>query len=109
VQQLQDANDTLKIQITEEQFNSDTARNYYKSLPELYEALTDPSETDQGSPVIDDQASGQYVLASIIGREPNGYRSFEEQKGNVHKHYVDSLFNTYVNKLIEEAEVKIMD
>jgi hypothetical protein len=109
VKDLQDVYTGLNMQIGEERFDDVTARDYFKALPELFEALSSSLEAGQSSPVIDDRAAGQYVLAMIIGREANGYRSFEEQRDNVRKHYLDSSFNTYVNRLIERAEVIITD
>jgi hypothetical protein len=109
VEEMQEVDTAPPIQIAEEHFNEDTARMYFKSLPELYDVLTNIKENDQISRVIDDRSTGQLVLAMIIGREANGYRSFEEQKDIVRRHYTNVLYEAYLNKLIEEADVNIDD
>jgi hypothetical protein len=109
VNQLQSADDTFEIQVTEEHFDNETARIYFKSQPELYLMLAEHTQAGQVSPVIDDRAAGQYVVARIVEREPNGYKSFEEQKSNVFKHYMDALFDAYLNKLINEAKVNLVE
>ncbi len=108
IKEHQAANAAHEIQISEELFNNETARMYFKSQPELYAVLTEHTEADPVSTVINDYMEGQYVLARIIAREPNGYKRFEDQKGNIREHFNNALFEAYVSKLINEAELNIL-
>lgn len=90
--------------VTEERFGGESARYYYKALPELYEWLNDRASGRIG-PVIDDGAQGRFVLAVAIEREEGGYRSFEEQKENVRRHEMDARFAEYLDRLADEADV----
>ncbi|MBD2866971.1 hypothetical protein [Paenibacillus arenilitoris] len=109
VNQLQSETGELELVFTEEHFNNDSARKYFKSQPELYEWLADPANADRVSAVIDNPAAGRYVLAKIVGRESGGYSSYEEQVRQVRNHYTDVKFDEYLNKLIDEAEVRVED
>lgn len=109
VERLREASGELHIHIAEERFNSDTARNYYRSFPQLYAVLAEPMEAGEVSPVMDDPVSGKYMLAVIAGRVAGGYKSFEEQMGNVRKHYVDIWFEDYLDKQLEAAQIHIAD
>ncbi|WP_028612420.1 hypothetical protein [Paenibacillus harenae] len=109
VQGLQDADMASDVQWTEERLTNETARMVSKSQPVLYDALAELTESGRVSPVIDDRAAGRYVLARLIEREPNGYRSFEEQKANVRSHYIDAKFEEYADQLIRDADVKLVE
>jgi hypothetical protein len=109
VKELKDLQPALPIQYTEEQFNPSTASRYYKTQPMLYEALRASSNANPMTSIIDDRAAGQYVLAQMTERVPGGYKSFEEQKLNVRKHYLDNAYNSYVDSLIQKAEVTIVE
>jgi hypothetical protein len=105
--QQQNVNGSPGILLSEERFNQETARNYFTSEPELYGILADSAESGRVSTVVDDRQAGRYVLAVIISNDPGGYKSYEEQEGNVRKHYTDSRFDDYLNKLVRGADVRI--
>lgn len=97
------------VRHAERLLNGDTARTLYRSLPELYEAVTRLTDADPVSPVIDDAASGRLVLARLIERQPQGYRSFEEQKANVRSHYLNIAYDAYVQRLVRNADVMLAE
>lgn len=103
-----DYDDEIEIVYSEEHVTHETARTYFKSQTKLYAALTELTDRQRISPVIDDRAAGRYVLAVMLERTSNGYSSFEEQYGNVRKHYLDTIFDAYLKQRVEEAEVKIV-
>lgn len=97
------------IRHAERVLNGDTARALYRSLPELYEAVIRLTDADRVSPVIDDIASGRWVLARLFERQPQGYRSFEEQKANVRSHYLNIAYDAHVQRLVRNADVKLAE
>lgn len=99
----------LELHVSEEQFSRETASNYYRTAPELYAVLTDEPQAGQISPVIHNGATRQYALAVIIETAPGGYKSFDDQKGNVRKAYIDAWFDDYLGKLVKEAKVTISE
>lgn len=108
LKELANSSDEQQVQWTTEQFNDETARYYYKSLPELYAFLTDLPDAGMVSPLIDDRSTGVYTLAFVTDRGEAGYKSFEEVKSNVLTHYMDVEFLNYVEALINNAEVTII-
>ncbi|REK71218.1 hypothetical protein [Paenibacillus paeoniae] len=105
VKELEESDAGPSVLLAIEPFNDDTARYYFKSLPKLYEWLAGGQEAGRISPVMDDRATGQYVMALVIDREAGGYRSFAEQKDNVRKHYLNVVLAAYLDERMGEAEV----
>lgn len=93
------------LQTTEENFNADTARYYYRTLPQLYELLAAGPPAGTASPVMDDAYNGRYVLAVVIDSEAGGYADFEKSKAAVRQHALESAYTRYVDKLAENAKV----
>jgi hypothetical protein len=102
---LQAENKAFTVQYTEADFNNDTASIYFKSQPVLYSVLADSLKADQISPVFDEALQGEYVLIKVMERETGGHKSFDENKRNVWKNYLDITYDAYLGKLIQEAKV----
>lgn len=107
--QLEDIGAGLDARLATEVFDSHTARQYYKSLPQLYEWLADQPKAAAISPLMDNLSTGEYVAAYVSSSEAGGYKSFAEQKETVRSHYLNTKLNAYLDTLREEADVTIRD
>lgn len=95
--------------LTQEHMDGSTARYYYKSLPQLYEWLTTSEGAGTVGPIIDNVAEGGLALAYVTDRTAGGYRSYEEQRDNVRKHYLDMKLDVYLERLAVEAVVNVKE
>ena len=97
---------TATATVSETAFGTAAARLYYRSLPGLYAWLTGGARQGDVSPVFDDPAEGRYVYASVLAASPGGYRSYEEQRDNVRKHYMEGRLERRLDELRQEALIE---
>lgn len=77
-------------------------RYYDLQYPGLLQELSDGEYTGLLS-------FGDEIYFAKAKRINTGYKSYEDVKANVEKIYIDELFNGYVQELVSEAEINIIN
>lgn len=110
VKELLDAGADAGLQLDRgEEFNDRTASRIFKSQPQLYTALMELTGSRPVSPVNEDRQSGQYWVVQLIAREGGGFKSFEEARDQVRKHYTEAAFEVYIQERVQAAVVTVTD
>lgn len=86
--------------------DDDNAASIQKEDPELFE-LVYALQEGQVSNVISDH--GAYVLFKCVTRQKGGVRDFKTYKDGLRKDYIQQAYTDYIDKLVEQAEVKKLD
>lgn len=86
----------------EVEFSQSTSRRdefQYKKLLEVISAMKPGDISD----IIEQESS--YTLLKCLSREPEGYKAFEEVKGQIETDIANTRYEEWIDKLVKEAKI----
>ncbi|GMQ59065.1 hypothetical protein AN1V17_34620 [Vallitalea sediminicola] len=95
-----------KIDVIDRVFDETTARNDIKIEYSIYNPVS-RLKVNEISDVID--YNGAFYIIKCISRKEGSYYSFEDKKDMIRTRYIDEKYEELIQKLMNEAVVKIVD
>lgn len=83
------------------------ASRLFKSENELYMALRHSEKEAHMLPIIDDVATGRYVVSRINERTRGESLEFEDVRDQVRKLYLEKKYDDYIDRLIQSAQLSL--